>query len=214
MSDEKALWTTIQSIHEKIRTDAKFAAAFDKDPVDALKQANLDPVVPETKVSPKTQFSKLLAGMTEIERRATIEAVAGVRPGGHQALALAVANANAGANANVGANANALANANANANANTNTNGFAAADLQGDLVRLVIGQNFARTDLATRLTNLKLSPARQQALLKSVFSDGQSIVSRQGASQKAIASFRGLSFEVEATVKGAEIEVTGGRILQ
>ncbi|ADZ70545.1 DUF5969 family protein [Polymorphum gilvum] len=214
MADEEELWIAIRSINDKIKNDAKFAEAFDKSPARALRGSNLDVMVPATPNSRSSRLSTLLGRMTDIERRATIDAVVGSRLEGPGNVALATPVANA----NVGANANAVANANANANANTNTNGFAAVDIAGDLVRVSLDQSFARSDLAKRLGALQLTEARQQALIKSVFADGSSVVDKKasalGEVQKAVGSFRGVSFEVEALVSGADIHVTGGRVLK
>src|SRR5258705_11660307 len=96
------LWKKFQSIRDKLKSDRKFAEAFDKNPGRALRGAGLDAKVPATANSREVNLSNLLGKMSEIERRATIDAVLGGQPvgPGRVAAVTPIANANAGANAN------------------------------------------------------------------------------------------------------------------
>lgn len=213
MSEVEDLWSAFSRISIKLSEDADFENAFSKDPEGALVSAGLDAVVPATAMSEGVKLSSLLGKMSDIERRATLEAVTGNRfDPGRVAAVTPIANANAGANAN------ALANANANANANTNTNGFSAAGIKGDLIHVELGQNFRASDVGERLTKMRLSPARQSALIKSVFSDSNNVTSRAATSGgeriTAMATFRGLAFEVEAVVQAGEIAVQNAKLVR
>lgn len=213
MPEVEELWSALSKISVKLHDDADFEAAFNKDPASALVSAGLDAEVPATEISETVKLSSLLGKMSDIERRATLEAVTGSRfDPGRVAAVTPIANANAGANAN------ALANANANANANTNTNGFSGAGIRGDLIRVELGQSFRVSDIGTQLTKMRLSPARQSALVKSAFSDGNNVIKRtataNGELATAVVSFRGLVFEVEALLQAGEIAVQSAKAIR
>jgi hypothetical protein len=217
---EKNVWVAFQELSQKLKVDTKFAETFDKNPTKALRDGGFDITVPATTESATTKLSDLMQKMTPVERRATIDAIVSANPGGPGRVAAVtpVANANAAANANAGANANAIANANANANANTNTNGSGGAQLRGDLLQVRIDDRFRGTDLAKGFQGLQLSEARQAALLKSVLSDSMSVVESKDVggvpTLRAVSSFRGLSFEVEATVRNGEVTIAKTRVLK
>lgn len=214
------LWKTFQDIRDKLKTEPEFAAAFDKNPGQALRRAGLDVKVPATPNSKETNLSSLFAKMTHAERRATIDAVLGGRPLGPGSVAVVtpVANANVAANANAGANANALANANANANTNTKGAGVDPADFPGDLLRLRISDAVRSGAVSRQLEKFHLSPARQSALFKAMLTDPTAIVSSKAAPEGMLLvsrqSYKGVTFEIEALARGGDLMVTKSRIVR
>lgn len=213
MADELELWKAMNAIAMRMHDDADFEQQFSENPASALTKMGLDAEVPSTATGETVKLSALFGKMSDIERRATIDAVIGSRfDPGRVAVATPVANANAAANAN------AVANANANANANTNTNGFSAGGIRGDLIHVELGPKFRDSELGVTFDKMRLSPARQAALVKSLFSDSSTIINRQrarkGEVQKAIGSYRGVSFEIEAVVEAGEIAVQGAKVIR
>lgn len=220
----------IKKLSKQVEDDPQLAFQFTEDPASVLRERHLDLEFPAETDTGYADFGQLMEGLDEDARIATIESISSIsgelqKPAREEpqvalALANAMNNANAKANANAGANANALANANARANSNANTNARASSNTRGAglldpgefVMQTEVFESYLQSELARRLAEMQLSPARQTALLRYVALDDSSLVTseytEEGEKRVSRYMFRGQAFEVEALLTHDAVKVT------
>ena len=230
----------IASFCRELDSDNALATRFAADPAGVLLERDIDIALP-TETGEPSSLGTMLSDHDPELRVVTLQSIGSFLPRAPRSdseepffpfpivfvNAFGIANANAGANANALANANAGANANAlanaNANTNTNTNGtsgrlytahMTAAALAVRSISVFSG--YADSEVAMRLGALRLSEARQLALLKRVANDGEEVAAREenGATTRMTRyMFQGETLEVESRSGADGIEILDARIL-
>ncbi len=225
----------LRKLSKQVEEDPELAFQFTEDPAAVLRERDLDLEFPAETRTGYANFGQLMDGLEVDARIATIESISSIsdeleappreEPQAALALANAMNNANARANANAGANANALANANARANSNANTNSRASATIKGVglldpgefVLETEVFEAFPQSELARRLDEMQLSPARQTALLRYVALDDNSLLrsdhTDEGEQRVSRYMFRGQAIEVEAWLTYDAVKVTNATLL-
>lgn len=199
----------ISEFTKDLDLDADLAARFAADPVGVLRERDIDIALPEH--SGFQSLSRLLSNLPAEGRVAALRSISmfidnsGPRAAQDSPDQIVVVVANAVAIAN--------ANANANAQANSNTFGTDMQTKQAYTPRVSVFNGYHESEVAQRLSAMRLTQPRQVALLKRAALDGEQLSAVDGSDKRRSSyTFQGHTFEVESRITADEVEILDVRL--